>query len=121
MYNLAVEKVFDIRERSFLFGVRIVRLVMSLPRNTAGLAIGNQIIRSGTGIGANIEESQNAGSKKEFIRGMTIALKEARETEYWLRLIVETELVSKNKLKNLIEENKEIIKILITSVKKAKL
>ena len=122
MYNLSVgEKIFDIRERSFRFGVRIVKLAVSLPKNAAGFAIGSQIVRSGTGIGANIEETQNAGSKKEFIRGMTIALKEARETEYWSRLIGESGLIPENRLKDLIEENNDILKILITIVKKAKL
>jgi len=51
------EKIFDIKERSFRFGVRIVKLVVSLPKNTAGFAIGNQVIRAGTSIGANIEEA----------------------------------------------------------------
>lgn len=121
MYNLCVEeKIFDIRERSFKFAVRIVKLVVSLPKNAAGLAIANQVVRSGTAIGANIEEAQNASSKKEFIRGMTIALREARETEYWLRLICETELILKYRLEKLLEENKEIIKILITIIKNAK-
>ncbi len=115
------EKVFDIRERSFRFGVRIVNLTTKLPKNSAGYAISNQVVRSGTAVGANIEEAQNAGTKKEFIRGITIALKEARETEYWLRLISETKLIPKNGLRDLIEENREIIKILITIIKKAKL
>ena len=96
-------------------------MVANLPRNTAGFAIGNQVVRSGTAIGANIEEAQNAGTKKEFIRGITIALKEARETEYWLRLVTETKLISKRKLRDLIGESREIIRILITIVKKAKL
>lgn len=59
MYN-SRNKVFDIRERSFEFGVRIVKLVNILPKTTAGYAIGNQVIRSGTAVGANIEEAQNA-------------------------------------------------------------
>lgn len=113
--------VFDIRERSFRFGVRIVRLVMSLPKNSVGFALGNQVIRSGTAIGANIEEAQNSGTRKEFIRSLTISLKEARETEYWLRIISETDLIKSERLTGLIEENKEIIKILTTIVKNAKL
>ncbi len=122
MYNWGVEqKVFDIRERTFKFAVRVAKLVTFLPRNMAGMAIGNQIVRSGTSVGANIEEAQNASSKKDFIRGMTIALKEARETEYWLRLIVEAELIPQNRLKSLLEENNELIKILTTIVKKAKI
>ena len=115
------KKVFDIRERSFKFGVRIVKLVMSLPKNSAGCALGNQVIRSGTAVGANIEEAQNSGTRKEFIHSLTISLKEARETEYWLRVIIESGLIKRERLTSLIEENKEIIKILTTIVKKAKL
>lgn len=114
------EKVFDIRERSFRFGVRIIKLTVSLPKNAAGFAIGSQVVRSGTGIGANIEEAQSAGSKKEFIHGMTIGLREARETEFWLRLISETGLIPKGEMEGSIQENQEIIRILITIVKKAK-
>jgi len=95
-------------------------LVVSLPKNTAGFAIGNQVIRAGTSIGANIEEAQNAGSKKEFIRSLTIALKESRETLYWLRIIIESELLPEQRLRLLIEENREIIKILITIIKNSK-
>lgn len=111
--------MLTIPERTFKFGVKIVKLVSELPRNASGFAISSQIVRSGTSVGANVEEAQNAGSKKEFIRGITIALKEARETHYWLRMIVESGLIKKNLLA-LIAENLEIIKILTSSVKKAK-
>lgn len=83
-----------------------------------GRAISNQIIRSGTSVGANVEEAQNSASKKEFIHGMTIALKEARETYYWLRLIEKSDILTG--LADLTKENLEIIKILTSSVKKAK-
>ncbi len=122
MYNSGSEnKVFDIRERTFNFGVRIVKLVMSLPKNTAGIAIGNQLIRSGTSIGANTEEAQNCGSKKEFIHTMTIALKEARETEYWLKIINEVKLADKDLVSSLLLEVNELIKILTSIIKKSKL
>lgn len=113
-------RIFDIRERTFKFGVRIIKLGLALPKNAAGFAIADQLIRSGTSIGANIEEAQNASSKKEFIRGLTIALKEARETLYWLRMIAEVNLIKGKRLVPLMEENEEIIKILTTIIKKAK-
>lgn len=97
----------------------MVRLVSKFPKDSLCFAISSQIVRSGTSIGANVEEAQNASSKREFIRGITIALKEARETLYWLRILKETRLISLN-LKDLIFENTEIIKILTSSVKKAK-
>lgn len=115
------EKIFDIKERSFWFGVGIVKLVTGLPKNTAGFSIGGQIIRSGTSIGANIEEAQNAPTKKEFIHTMTIALREARETEFWLRIILESKLVVAENLNSLSEENRELIKILTSIVKNSKL
>ncbi len=105
--------------RTFKFGVKIVELVSELPRSSSGFAISSQIVRSGTSVGANVEQAQNAGSKKEFIRGITIALKEVRETHYWLRIIAESGLIKRN-LQALIVENLEIVKILTSSVKKAK-
>lgn len=116
-------KIFDIKERSFWFGVETVKLVTDLPKNTAGFSVGGQVVRSGTSIGANIniEEAQNAPTKKEFIHGMTIALREARETEFWLRIIVESNLIGREKIDKLIEENRELIKILTAIVKNSKL
>lgn len=114
------KKVFDIRERTFKFGVEIINVVNSLSKTTAGFAVGNQIIRSGTSVGANVEEAQNSSSRKEFIHGLTIALKEARETEYWLKIIKETGLTSLN-LERILVEIIEIIKILTTIVKKSKI
>lgn len=121
MYNSIPEnKVFDIRERTFNFGVRIVKLVMSLPKNTAGIAIGNQLIRCGTSIGANTEEAQNASSRKDFAHCLTVSLKEARETDYWLRMISEVGIIPTSRLESLLKENKEIIKILTTIIKRTK-
>lgn len=74
--------MLTIPERTFKFGIKIVKLSSKFPKNSSGFAISSQIVRSGTSVGANVEEAQNAGSKKEFIRGMTIALKEARETYF---------------------------------------
>jgi four helix bundle protein len=122
MYNLSSEKkIFDIKERTFRFGVEIVRLVSTLPRNSAGYAISNQVVRSGTSIGANVIEGQNCGTKKEFIYTLTISLKEARETEYWLKIINEVKLADQNLVNRLLMEVSELIKILTTIIKKSKL
>ena len=104
--------------RTFKFAIRIIELTSKLPRTSTGMAISNQIVRSGTSVGANVEEAQNSASKKEFIHGMTIALKEARETYYWLRLLGESSVLPGQE--DLIKENLEIIKILTSSVKRAK-
>ena len=121
MYNSSVPKIFDIRERSFRFGVEIVKFVKSFSRDTAGFAIGGQALRSGTSIGANIEEAQNCGSRKEFIHTLTIALKETRETEYWLKIINEVKLADQNLVKELLLEVNELVKILTVIVKKTKI
>lgn len=107
----------DIGERSFCFGVRIVKMVSALSKNIASDAVGKQVVRSGTSIGANISEAQGAISKKEFIYHMNIAKKEARETMFWLRMICEAELVNGDKLKNLMDENNQIIAILVAIIK----
>lgn len=72
----------DIVERTFKFSLRIVEIVNSLPKTTTGFAIGNQVIRSGTSIGANMEEAQDAFSRNDFSHAINISLKEARETLY---------------------------------------
>lgn len=114
------EKVFDIRKRSVDFAVLIVRLSALLPRNAAGFAIAGQIVRSGTSVGANIEEAQDAASKKDFIHCLVIALKEARETEYWLEVIKQSKILENPVLDSALQEVEELIKILTTIVKKLK-
>lgn len=120
MYNSSSGTRIDIRDRTFRFGVRVIRLVRVLPKDASGFAIGGQVVRSGTSIGANIEEAQNSSSKKEFIHSLTISLKEARETDYWLRMIGESGLIDKNRFNDLLEELIEIVKILITIIKNTK-
>lgn len=90
-----------------------------MPKTTTGFAIGNQLIRSGTSIGANIEEAQNSGSKKEFIHGLTISLKEARETEYWIKFIRGANLISLDS-DSILEELIEITKVLTTIIRNSK-
>lgn len=106
------EKPYDIGERTFLFGLQIVRLVGQLPRTVAGYAVGRQIVRSGTSVGANVEEADAAESKRDFIHKMSIARKEAKETRFWLRIILETPLLDTPKVRALLQESKELIRIL---------
>jgi len=80
--------------------------------------IGKQLIRSGTSIGANVEEGQGGQSRADFISKYCIARKEARETHYWLRLLVATDIFSSQKLAGLIAECDELIAILTTIIKK---
>src|SRR5581483_3997451 len=110
----------EIAARSTDFAVRIVKLTNLLPRNPAGYAIASQLVRSGTSIGANLQEAQSASSRKEFIYCVNISLKEARETFYWLDVISRSKLIENSELDLLLKENDEIIRILVTIVKRSK-
>lgn len=104
----------NITERAFEFGVRIVRLVMSLPRNVATIEIGRQLIRSGTGIHSILIHADSAFSKKEFVFYINKACTEARETEKWIKMLVACQLIKENPIHNLLQENNEIISILVS-------
>jgi len=82
--------------------------------------IANQLLRSGTSIGANAEEAQAGQSRADFISKYAIAQKEARETHYWLRLLIETKIIHENKLSGLLDECNQIIAILTTIIKNTK-
>lgn len=115
------EKPFDIKERTFEFGVRIVRLVNTLPRTVAGIKIGEQLVKSGTSIGANAEEADGAESKKDFVHKMNIARKEARETRYWLRIMRATGLSKDTQeVTYLLQESDELVRILSAIIKSAR-
>ena len=108
-----------IEEKSFDFAVRIVKFVKWLKSETKEYELANQVLRSGTSIGANVAEAQYAQSKKDFASKMHIALKEAYETEYWLRLMVASEIVSNEFADSLLQDLKDILKLLISILKKA--
>lgn len=110
----------DIVERTFKFGVRIVKMVSGLPKTPSGFALGGQVVRSGTSVGANIEEAQSAVSKADFVNKMNIALKEARETSYWLRVLAEAKLLSTEFTRDILSENEELVRILVTIIKNTK-
>ncbi len=99
----------DIRSRTFEFSVQVIELYKFLQFEKKEYVLGKQLLRSGTSIGANVEEATAAQSMKDFIAKMSIALKEARETNYWLRLLKRTGFIKKD---NLINESSEIMNIL---------
>jgi len=109
----------DLCERTFRFALAIIGLCRKLSAK-AGVArtLGGQLLRSGTSIGANVEEGQAAQSRADFVSKYSIARKEARETHYWLRLLAESKIVPSEKLAELIIESDELIAILTTIVKK---
>jgi len=107
----------DIYDRVFAFACRVVRLhrVLSRRRGTHMVAV-NQLVRSGTGIGSNLEEAKGAQSRKDFIAKARIALKEARESHYWLRIMTTCELVPRRRIEPLLDEANEIVAILTSIV-----
>ena len=111
----------EIKERSFEFSVRIVKLCREVEANSAtNRALVSQRIRSGTSIGANIEEANGAESKADFTAKMYIACKEARETLYWLRLFSATETIQPDRLKSPIDESNQIVANLTTITKRSR-
>ncbi len=110
----------SILERSFEFAVRIVKLCRFLEKqDRVSRTLANQLLRSGTSVGANIEEAQAGQSKSDFIAKMSISRKEARETLYWLRLLKESDSVEADKLSEILKEADELVRILTAIVKSA--
>jgi four helix bundle protein len=110
-----------IQERSFQFAVRIVKLCQFLNEKPGvGRTLSNQLIRSGTSIGANIEEAQGGQSRADFLAKMSIALKEARETHYWLKLLSAADVVKLELIAELQSEANEITAILTSIVRSTK-
>src|SRR3989344_2456325 len=101
----------------FTFAINIIKMTRLLPKTYEHIIILKQIIRSATSIGANIEEALAASSRKEFIHYMNIAKREARETLYWLKLLIEITKQNNVDFLSLIKENQEIITILTSIVK----
>ncbi len=114
------EKKNEIKDRSYEFSLRVIKLVQGLPKNDAGFVLGKQLLRSATSVGANVEEAIGGFSKQDFRYKMSIALKEARETNYWLRLIRDSNLLKAELMEPIIGESLEIRKILTAIVKTSK-
>lgn len=111
----------QITDRTFEFSVRIINLCKVLNESSGvGRTLSQQLLKSGTSIGANVEESQSAQSTADFVHKLEIALKEARETKYWLRLLIATELISEDRLLPMLGEINELIKIIAAIVVKTK-
>lgn len=103
----------NVLEKAFGFAVRIVKLYQHLVKENKEYVLSKQLLRSGTSIGANINEAQAAQSTADFIAKMSIASKEARETHYWLQLLCETDYLNKEQphVHSLLEQSEELIKM----------
>jgi four helix bundle protein len=111
----------EIRERTFRFAVRVVRVCQHLDTlKGSAWTLSRQLLRSGTSIGANLEEAKAAHSRADFICKAEIALKEARETVYWLRLIIAAEILPPSRIAELQSEAEELARVLGAIVVSAK-
>jgi four helix bundle protein len=114
------EKNYDLRKRTKVFALRIVRLFATLPKTSAALILGKQVLRSGTSIGANYREAYRGRSKAEFIAKCGDSLRELDETGYWLELLIEAEIVSPEQVKPLLGECDELTAVFVTIVKRSR-
>ena len=110
----------DLKDRTKVFALRVVRLVESLPRGRSSDVIGRQLLRSGTSVAANYRAACRARSNAEFISKMGVVEEEADESLFWMELLVEAKLIGEARLKDLMVETNEILSIVITSIKTAR-
>jgi len=101
-----------IKEKSYLFAIKIVQLSQYLINEKKEYVLSRQILKSGTSIGANIEEALGGQSEKDFIAKLAISYKEARETDYWLRILKDTHYISSSKFSTLSKDLLELLKML---------
>ena len=110
----------SVEKKSFLFAVRIVKLSKHLNASKKEYVLSKQLLRAGTSMGANIAEAEQAQSKADFVSKMNIALKEAVETSYWLRLLQATDYLSDAEFSSIHSDCRELEKMLTAIVKTAK-
>ena len=109
-----------LKNKSFKFAIRIINLYKFLIKNKKEFVLSKQILRSGTSIGALVREAEFGQSKADFISKMSIALKEANETIYWLSLLNKTNYIFEKEYLSLKIDNNELIKLLVATVKTSK-
>ena len=109
-----------LRDKSYLFAIRIVKLSRILQTEKKEYVLSKQVIRSGTAVGALIREAEFGQCKPDFINKLSIALKEANETEYWLSLLKDTNFMDEISHKSIAEDCSELIKMLVSSINTAK-
>jgi len=110
----------DMKKRTQRLALRVIRLAESLPNTPAAIAIRNQMLRSGTSVGANYRAACRARSRRDFIAKLGIVEEEADETIYWIELLIESELIKRARVADLLQESDEILSIVISSIKTAR-
>jgi four helix bundle protein len=118
--NIMAVDNYDLKSRTKAFALRIIRLYTALPKTTEAQVLGKQLLRSGTSVGAHYREADRAKSTPDFISKMEGGLQELDETDYWLELLGDSEIVPHTRLADLRAEANELIAIFVASVKTAK-
>lgn len=111
MIQLQNQKIYDLEDRTLEFGKRIIHLAKAIPKNNINYNLIDQVVRSGTSVGANYREANETETKKDFAFRIRICKKEAKETIYWLNLIIEANPELKRNVEPLIVETLELVKI----------
>lgn len=106
----------ELKERTYKFALMILKLCRLLPNTEEGRIVKRQIMKSGTSVGANLEEADGTLSLNDFVYKIDIAFKEGKETRYWLRLIIDGQMLLKEEVVLVLQECVEIIKILSTII-----
>ncbi len=101
-----------VQKKSYAFAVRIVKVYQHLAESKREYVLSKQLLRSGTSIGANVEEAIGGQSGKDFYAKLNISYKEARESHYWIRLLRDTEYLTKNQSDSLLQDAEELLKII---------
>ncbi len=110
----------DLKERTKSFALRVLRLVKSLPQDRLAKHIGGQLMRSGTSVAANYRAACRAKSNADFIAKMGIVEEEADESVFWIELLVDTNLVTKDRVENLLDEANQLVAIFVSSINTAR-
>jgi len=110
----------DLKQRTKDFALRVIRLVNALPKDLAAVTIARQVIRSGTSVAANYRAACIAKSRADFINKLRICAEESDETQLWLELIIESQILPQEQLQPLIEEAHELTSIFLSSIKTAR-
>jgi len=111
---------FNLKERTKAFALEVVGLVEDLPRSHSADAIGNQLLRSGTSVGANYRAACRARSRREFLAKLGIVEEEADESQFWLDLIIARGLADEDRVLKLREEARQLVAIIVTSIRTAR-
>jgi four helix bundle protein len=107
-------------KRTMNFGLRVIRLVESIPKRQVATVLGNQLLRAGTSVGANYRAAVRGKSRADFIAKMGIVKKECDETLYWMEMLIESGLAKPDLLKDLVDEGNQILSIVVASIRTAR-